>query len=177
MSSATETAKTTKLTVDLKVEIDIQWDADDIQDVSYLGKYTDTDEEGAIDRTLHGSIDTSRQMRYFVPENNRTHKPKDWEHVPGKEKAALIKKHGSLKNVDRFYRLQDYKRMEAFNDGEWNMQECVVVVKLGSLEARASLCGIESDSGDKYMKTVEGDLRREALCALRKKIMDRITVE
>ena len=145
-----------------KVEVEVKWEVDDSPDLDFYGKYTDQYEEGAIDRRKLGQRGNG-EFRYFVSANNSVHNPKDWDHVSGKEKADLIRKHGSLANVTRSYAKSDYERMEAYNRGEWHMRGCVVTVRLGSLKAKGSLWGIESDCGDAYEKEVTEDVTSSAL--------------
>lgn len=160
----------------LKVVRRVKWELDDDSDLDYLGKYTDQYEDGAIDR--EGTPGFSRhEYRYFVSTNHAVYDPKSWAHVSGKEKADLIRKHGSLANVTRHYAREDYRRMEAYNRGDWHMRRCVVSVRYGSLRAEDSVCGIESDCGDDYEREVIRDLTRAATRELRGKLMKRLEIE
>ncbi len=50
------------------------------------------------------------------------------------------------------------------------MEGCVVKAWLGETCGEASLWGIESDSSDVYKKSVEKDLKQEALSDLKSKL-------
>lgn len=166
--------KIRKLTLD--VSVSVRWEPDDDPDLSYLGKYTDQHVEGAIDRKALGDA-TDREYQYFVSANHSVFRSEDWSHVSGQDKKKVIKKHGSLKNAVRAYAMEDYRRMEAYNRGEWAMEGCVVTARLGSLKAESSLWGVESDAGKKYRDEIEQDQINSALAELQKKILARLEVE
>jgi hypothetical protein len=164
----------TKLT--LEPTVVVKWEPDCDADLSMLGEYSNTAEEGAIDREERGDMGRG-EYRYWNPANHGKYNPKDWEHVSGKEKRGLIKKHGSLKNTVASYRMEDYKRHEDYNRGQWQMEGCIVTVRLGELEGTSSLWGIESDCGEDYRAEVIADVTVEALNALEDKVMARLAVE
>jgi hypothetical protein len=67
------------------------------------------------------------------------------------------------------YAIRDYERMEDSNRGYWSPVGCVVTMYIeGEEVAYASLWGIESDSGDPYLKEVEEDLIDECIRDARK---------
>ncbi len=169
-------AKTLSVWLGLKINRRVKWKIDETPDLDNLGKYVDQHEEGAIDRKKEGDC-RSGECRYFVSENNSVYRKKDWDHVDGKTKADLIRKHGSLANVTRHYAKQDYERMESYNRGEWHMRGCVVSVRYGSLRAEASVWGVESDCGDDYERELIRDLTRDAMRELRGKLMKRLEIE
>lgn len=146
--------------------VEVKWIVDDSPDLSYIGKYCD-DCPGAIDISKFRQVE-SGHLGFFLSANNSKYSKKGWDHVDGKTKYKLIKKHGSLKNVTRSYAIADFKRMEAFEKGEWEMRGCSVTVRIGKTEESDSLWGIESDSEKKYMKEVEKDCTANALSKLQK---------
>lgn len=166
----------TQKAMQVSIETNVKWEIDENPDLSHLGEYTDTFEEGAIDREKLGHM-KSGQFRYFVPMNHRVYDKKDWDHVSAKDKRELILKHGSLKNTTRFYAMEDYKRYEAYNDDKWHMTVCIVTARFGALSATASLHGVESDCGEDYRKEVERDVASDAIADLREKMKKRMEVE
>lgn len=144
----------------------IKWVEDENPDFSFIGKWTDDWEPGAIEaKNTNGN-----EYKYFVSANHDVYDPKSWSHVPGKEKQKTIRKHGSLKNATRFYALEDMKRMEGYCAGKWVMTGCIVSGTYGSLRANDSLWGIESDCGEKYRKTIERDRIASVVSELRSKM-------
>lgn len=170
--------RTERLELGLDVEVYVSWKADDDPDLSHLGKITDTEEPGAIDRKEHAKgYREGHTFRYFIPENHRVFKEENWSHVSQKEKDECIKKYGSLEKTEAHYAMEDFKRMEAYNNDEWHMTGCVVKVVYGPLEAKDSIWGIESDCGDKYRRETEKDCTSAAMSALEEKILARLKVE
>jgi hypothetical protein len=108
----------------------------------------------------HESHIDRNSYEYFLPCNHVPHNPKNWDHVQGKERAAVIKEHGSVKMADMAYAMQDYNRMEALNNGQWYYIGIIAKAKIliplkgnpGSSQYQAissgGLWGIESDSGE-----------------------------
>lgn len=178
MSSKTPTSKKKSKppTLPLDVEIKVRWEPDDNPDLSHLGEYSDTPEEGAIDREKLGDMEPNT-YRYWNPANHKTYDPKDWAHVSGKDKAELIRKHGSLKNVCAHYRMEDYKRNEAYNNQEWGMEGCIVTARIGQLKAEASCWNVESDAGEAHRQDIVSSVTSEALSELTKKVMARLECE
>lgn len=177
MSTKTKIKVEKKLQVSLGVEVEADWEIDEAPDVSWIGKYTDQWEEGAIDRQKRGDVKDTGEYRYFVSCNSAVFDKASWRHVKGKERQDLIKKHGSLEKLTRKYALQDYRRMEAMNNDEWHMRTLEVTVSIGEVSATSHLGGIESDCGEKYEKEVIGEVAQEAMHELREKIMKRLKVE
>jgi hypothetical protein len=177
MSTKSETNIEKKLSISLGVEVEAEWEIDEHPDLSWIGNYTDQDEEGAIDRQKRGDMKNSSEYRYFVSGNNAVFDKSAWSHVRGKHRQEVIKKYGSLEKATRKYALQDYHRMEAFNNDEWHMRVLTVTVSIGCVRAESSLCGIESDCGEKYEKQVIGEVACEAMVELREKILKRLKVE
>jgi hypothetical protein len=174
MTQSAAVAEKTKLT--LEPTVSVKWETDGDATLDMLGEYSGKPGEGAIDREELGDM-RHGEYKYWNPANHAKYNPEDWEHVSGEEKRALIKKHGSLKNVVAHYRTEDYKRHEAYNRGEWQMQGCIVAVRLGALEGKSSLWSVESDCGEEYQQEVIADLTIEALNALEDKIVARLAVE
>lgn len=161
----------------LSAKFSVRWECDDNPDTSHWGEYTDQWKEGAIDRVKLGDTDGLASFKYFVSTNHAVHNPKNWEHVNGKDKQKVIQEFGSLKNADRHYAREDYRRMEEFNRGEWRYEGCVVTVRIGNLEAEDSLWGVESDAGEEYREGIEHEVKAQALARLKEKIMKRLEVE
>ena len=111
------------------------------------------------------------QYRYFIPCNHLPHNPKNWIHVQGKELEKVIKEHGSIKSADMHYAIEDYKRMESLNRGNWCfigiMAKATVQTENGVTQHITSggLWGIESDSGD-YIKEVVKEQLSSLKCEL-----------
>lgn len=113
---------------------------DEHADTSTLGTYSNTPDDCHIDREERGDMGRS-QYRYF-----------------------------NLGDGDADYIEQDYERAEAFNNNEWQYLTigCEIAIKTAmnwavpSVIGRAYLSGVESDSGDDYLKSVEADLLAEA---------------
>lgn len=164
--------------LDLPVRVEIKWEDDEDPDLSFYGAYTDTFKEGCIDRKKGGDMTNDREYRYWMPgPNHYPHNPKSWSHVRGKRRAKVIKQYGSLAKADAAYVLDDYRRCESFNRGDWNMVGCRVTVSFGHLEAKDSLWGINSDCSAGYRKEVETDCTANAIAELKTKILKRLQVE
>jgi len=157
--------------------VTIKWDIDTDPDTSHLGEYSSEEKEGSLDRAAYGISVRQGECRYFKPANHWPHNPKNWEHMDGKEKAEIIKEHGSLRNADLHYAVEDLKRTEAFNNNEWWMEFCKVTVRIGTLSASKVLSGTESDSSDEHKKDTEEECRDAALGELENKILRRLEVE
>lgn len=101
---------------------------DDNPDLSYLGKYSDKPEKVHIDRLKQGKLERS-ESRYF-----------------------------NAGCGDPDYIKQDYRRMQAYNRGDWHMVAvcCEISVKtatnwaVDAVVARSSVWGVESDSKASY---------------------------
>ena len=159
----------------LRVEYIFDQDAD----LSFMGEYSDSWSEGAIDRKEKGDADRG-ELQYWIPgPNHYPHNPKNWDHVKKAVKAKVIKEFGSLGEADHAYMMRDYERMEAFNRGDWHMMGIAVTVIKGEFDIKdivvtgtlqiqgaevgsASLWGIESDSDTSYVESVEDELIDEA---------------
>jgi hypothetical protein len=150
---------------------------DDHTDTSDLGHYTDSQKEVAeacgyaivreygkfvadIDEDSEKIHLNANEYRYFIPAQNVPHDLKNWDHVSEDVKNNCIAKYGSLKKTDEYYAMEDYKRMERFNDGDWCyigiFAAAEIVGESGVTQTIRSggLYGIESDS-DEYINTVE----------------------
>lgn len=112
-----------------------------------------------------GPTETGRmnhEYSFFLPSSNHVpHNPKNWEHVQGEERSKVIKEHGNLKAADMHYAKQDYERMESLNNGNWCFLGIIAKAKIlvpagnySQLQTITSggLWGIESDSGDEYIR-------------------------
>jgi len=113
---------------------------DEDADLSFLGEYSNTPAAVHIDREERGDMGR-HEYRYF-----------------------------NAGCGDPDYIEQDYKRYEDYNRGGWCMMGavCEVSIKTKSnwavdpIVARASLWGIESDSGEDYFRQVAEELITEA---------------
>jgi len=66
--------------------------------------------------------------------------------------------------VEALYLAQNYKRIEGLNTNDWWFLGCVVTVYSNNVEVGSdSLWGIESDSGDEYLREIEQDCISNAL--------------
>jgi hypothetical protein len=111
---------------------------DDNPDLSWLGKYTNKYTRGCIDRKAIGDMGRN-EYRYFEPAN---------EH----------------------YRMENYKKYEKYNNGQlW----CIGITAMAICEMKqgnktitykecsSGLWGIESDSGEWYIKEIEQEQLEE----------------
>ena len=91
-------------------EIKLVHKLDESPDLSYLGKYVDRWEHGAIDREHRARNWTSRQYRYFVPAISYE---EHWKslHAMGYSK-------GDCEYLARKYNFEDFKRMEKYAEGD-----------------------------------------------------------
>lgn len=147
----------------IDVEMKHAIDYDDSGHSDYLGKFTDTWETGAIVRSQRAR--NEYPMRYFVSCNNIwSNWKKSWEHTPDEDKAATIKKYGSLKSAMFQWAKEDMKRLE--NLGRtWNYigVTCLATIRITldehtfTVQVYDSLYGVESDSPE-GIKEVEKDL-------------------
>ena len=72
---------------------------------------------------------------------------------------------------DEAYAKEDAARLAAYRAGEWHMKGCwaeALVVTAGVTQTIKSggLWGIESDSGEEYLREIEEEERAELLCIL-----------
>lgn len=170
--------KTESVKFTLEVEVSVRWLVEENPELSHIGEYTDKEVDGAIDCKEHGrNYREGHTFRWFVSGNHGTFNKENWSHVSKKERDECIKKYGSLEKTEAHYALEDFKRMDAYNNDEWHMTGCKVVVRHGSLEAEDSVWGIESDCGDKYRRETEKDCTSSAISALEAKILARLKVE
>lgn len=120
---------TTTKLVVSRAEFEMVQTHDDCPDLSFLGKYSDTPAEHHIDRKERGDMGRN-EFRYF-----------------------------NAGCGDPEYIEQDYRRMEAYNAGEWHMIGIYARVELninGTIQTIRSggLYGIESDSGVDYLTEI-----------------------
>jgi len=91
-------------------EIKLVHKPDESPDLSYLGKYVDRRESGAIDREHRTRNWTHRQYRYFVPAMSYEDHWKSL-HAMGYSK-------GDCDYLARKYNFEDFKRMERYAEGD-----------------------------------------------------------
>lgn len=124
-------------------------------DYSYIGKYSDTWEPGAIIRPSHNP----REYKYFIP---ATSYKEHWKSL-----HDIGYSRGDCDFMARQYIYEAFRRMEALARGDWYSigirAEATVKYPIKNdgyrLETLSSygLWGIESDSDTDYIKEIEGD--------------------
>lgn len=163
---------------------------DDFYLSDYLGKFTDDIKPGVYirsedefyerlpaemerneDGTFYGKgvpeyRTYSREYNGIIPANHIPFNSKDWSHVSRKDKSEVIKKYGSLKNASYQYALEDCRRLEALNNGEWVFVTVSVSTHITTdtgLSDRVwnTLSGVESDSGKEHFDEIIRDLKAE----------------
>lgn len=157
----------------------------------YLGKYTNDIGPGVYIRSEHefyerlpAEMERDTDGTFYrkgVPEyrsmgnheyvgikpcNHIPFDPKDWSHVSKKDKSEVIKKYGSLKNASYAYAIEDCRRLEALNNGDWVFMTVSVSTHITTdtgISDRVwnTLSGIESDSGKEYLGEIIRDLKAE----------------
>jgi hypothetical protein len=147
-----------------RVDVIVRYISDYGGDSSWLGEYTDSvsirsgqwlyhrstgliTNDGTIWRNAKGHIQTapfnrsSREYQYIRLDNGQD----------------CIK-----------HALQDAKRLEALNDGEWQFVGIEASVMYDGVEIASDSCfGFESDAGDKYLHWEARDIARAALAGAR----------
>ncbi len=143
-------------------EIKIKVQLDDCPDSSYLGEYTD-DYPGDYELQRGSAFDrkpSGHEFKYFVPMNSVE------DHRKGLSRLGYSR--SQAEEMAREYCRQDYKRMEALNEGEWAyvgiQAEARVSYPSGPNGHRriewftsGGLWGIENDSGDEYLTGIAKD--------------------
>lgn len=144
-------------------KIIVRFEYDNDADVSYLGEFSDTPEEGAInhhatDKWLGRSF---RGQRYFNPPNYddtikyylETEKVSPEEAKAQADRTAMV----------------DYERLvDYYNDG-WSMVGMIVTVYLDGVRlGDSSIWGVETDAGADYFKELFSDQLHQAMIEARK---------
>lgn len=157
--------KSKQATID---SIKIKVDYDENPDTSYIGEYTDDPAPGVIVRCEGEYLE---KLGVQIRDTDGRFMGKDYELPARGREYRFFKPYAGGEKVGTAnyykYGLQDYKRMEGLTSGDWNyigiQAEAVVKYPIESgsyrLETLTSggLWGIESDSGDDYIKTVIGE--------------------
>jgi hypothetical protein len=126
---------------------------DDCPDTSWLGKYSNSAGEDAIDRKANGDQGRN-EYRYWNPCNTYA------SHYNGLRKL-YFGRHGA-DCLARSYVLADYKRHERLNAGGWAFVNVEVTVSKDGIELASECCGgAESDSD--YWREVASDMIPGAL--------------
>lgn len=126
-----------------KIEsIKIKHEIDDFPDTSYLGEYSNKRARFSFDREVLRDMNRG-EYRYFNPAIN----PFDGKTQSEKKEYAKQAK-------------QDYERMERLNRGNWHYisiraEATVIIGNVIQTISSGGLWGIESDSGDDYIKEIE----------------------
>lgn len=154
----------------MKIEsIKIVHEYDDNPDLSWLGKFSDKWAPGAIDRKRFGNWEP-REMRYFIPCNHWPHNPKNWDHVSEEDLKNVIAKHRTLKKADWTYALEDMRRLETFGD-RWvtigiYAKAMIVIRNVYQTIQSGVLWGIESDSDESYIDSIEVEVLADLIAIL-----------
>lgn len=129
------------------LEVKIEQVLDEDPDLSFLGEYSNTEQEGAIETGREGSY-----FRYFIPA------------MTGEETG----------NPDSPQ--EDYERMEAYNRGEWHSMGIRASARIAINPGRPAsqtqysvledittpgIWGVESDSGEDYVTELGGEQLEE----------------
>lgn len=141
----------------------------------YLGSYTDVWSDGCINRQAMGDCKRN-EFRYWKPgPNHYPHRPESWSHVSPRQIAAAFERlpddTKARRNefpslpalLDHFYVLEDYRRCEALNNGDWSYIGIVAKARVtgsgGVVQTVRSggLWGVESDSDEGYIRQVENE--------------------
>lgn len=129
-------------------------------DLSYLGSYSQTLSEFSFVRG---------KLSYFTATNHRN--IDEWDHVSDADVLKAYEKEiqtgyqelsreSMIEALNAHYREQDYKRMEAYNAGQWHMigiiAKAEIISPAGIVQTLRSggLWSIESDSGKEYLDKV-----------------------
>lgn len=161
---------------------------DECPDLSWLGEYSNTPGPCAIDRQARGDRDR-HESRYWNPGNHAPHNPAEWAHVSNRQVIAALNaipidqrnrlpkainyparyvRSAAIAYLDSCYVEQDYRRHERFGRDWYTIG---IIAKAEVQLAGSSLTqtlrspglwGIESDSGEDYLRSVE----REELDAI-----------
>lgn len=126
-------------------------------DTSFIGEYTDTQEEGVIDRNAGEFIEKIKD--YEAPSKNREYR--FFKPYVGEEKVGTPEYYK--------YGMQDFERMESLNKGDWYFMGVTAVAEVGiSLDGgktwkldkltSGGLWGIESDSGEHIKEEANNQL-------------------
>jgi hypothetical protein len=144
--------------VEIKHQMDYEGNSD------YIGKFTNAWQPGALVRTIRAQREYP--MRYFVSTNNVWRNWKtSWDHCSDEDKAATIKKYGSLKAAMFQWAKEDMRRLE--NLGRtWNYigVSCHAMIRITvgehvfSDQCYDSIYGVENDSPDS-IADIEKDLK------------------
>jgi hypothetical protein len=149
--------QTKRAFVRIAANVAIRWVYDEDPDLSHLGRFSDTWEEGAIE---HSKKD-SREYRWFIPAiNAESHRKSLRERGYSKHEAWVR---------GRKHVREDYERYKSHGD-RWFMMGCIVRATLHGITAFESLYGIESDSKPEYLRDVEEELMEQALSSLEAKL-------
>lgn len=131
--------------------VHVRREDDDDADLSFLGKFSDKWERGAISHDRHDS----RSYRWFLPTSTEADHYKSLRDMGYGRRDA--------REMSRRYVIQDYKRMVEHGQS-WIMTGVrVTASRAGVTLGNASLWGIESDSDAASVDEIVDDLTSEAL--------------
>lgn len=132
----------------------VEYIIDESPDLSFYGKYTDKPDYNylVIDRVKEGDYDRN-EYKYFETTIEVSEIDSFLPYSGNNRKIATMKAWHSAR--------LDYKAMEAYNKGDWNMIGIRVTDTTDSNQS-AALWGIESNSDESYLKDTINDLIDEA---------------
>lgn len=135
--------------------INLSWDYDQYADLSYIGEWSDSWEEGCFDSS-EGREGDSRTYRYFHPAT-AYREVRDYLHKSGADRHTAD-------CTAREYQKRDYTRMQEYNNQEWGLVVLRVTASRKGIElGTASFCGVESDAGGEHIAECFDDLIAEAI--------------
>jgi hypothetical protein len=162
-------------------ETTITKEMEEYPDLSFYGEYTSDIRPGVIIREhseFYERIKT--EMERDIDGRFIGKMAPEWSHFYGRNEYPGFKPYaaGEKEGTKDYYRygMEEYLRMEDYNNGHWYMMAIVVKTEIsGKIPAAdnkpgyteisdnivSSLCGIESDSGDDHIKMIIDDLKSE----------------
>jgi len=131
-------------------------DHDDYSDgPDWLGKFTDTWEEGALNHHKKTRFGGRHQYKWFIPASSVEEQRK---FLIGTGFSKGVAEETARKCIEN-----DYQRADGFGH-EWHFITIAVTASRCGINLGAStLSGIESDSGDEYIEEVIDDVAEQAI--------------
>lgn len=143
--------------------VEVEWKVDECPDLSHLGEYGSQFREWSVDRqdgTLYGEDEDGEPIALATDRRRGSAREYRYWHAPI-DIAYTIDEVAQDELIK--YILQDYDRIEDYNQDGWCMMGCVVTVSAAGVEVGHGSCwGIESDAGD-YADVIEANCIAEAM--------------